>query len=435
VEKQDGLEKEFSMTGMNFITEPQRQTPIVAEVDVAVVGGGTAGILAAVAAARTGAQTLLVERYGHLGGYFACQPGGAFGQSFQDMKGNVVIQGLPWEFMERLIAAGGAVGPKDIEPPEGKKWHIGKSRPVVHYEAVKTLAFEMMEEEGVRLLLHTLTVDAIVQDHTIKGVIVENKSGRQAILAKVIVDSSGDADVAAYAGAQFEKTPKQDMYQIQRGFKVAIRNERGRPEILGPPDDTLRIHYLNAAYNHGDGSDAWDLTRAEVEIRKRALQRLKELRKRPGYETAYIFETGESPLLGVRETRRIVGEYMLTEQDVQQGQKFADTIAKSAQGLDMHNSASDDRGESAICLPCETDYYDIPYRCLLPKQIDHLLVAGRCISATHIAEAATRKVPNCMATGQAAGTAAALAVQLGVAPGKLDVALLQKTLREQGANV
>jgi hypothetical protein len=420
---------------MSFVTEPQRQTPIVAEVDVAVIGGGTAGIMAAVAAARTGAKTLVVERYAHLGGYFACQPGGAFGQSFQDMNGDPIIEGLPWEFMKRLIAAGGAVGPKEIEPPPGNEWHIGQSRPVVHYEAVKTLAFEMMEEEGVQLLLHSLTVGAIVHDQVVKGVIVENKSGRQAILAKVVVDSSGDADVAAYAGAQFEKTPSQDMYQIQRGFKVAICNERGRPEILGPQDSPLRIHYLNAAYNHGDGSDALDLTRAEVEIRKRALQRLEELRKRPGYETAYIFETGESPLLGVRETRRIVGEYMLTEQDIQQGRKFADSIAKSAQGLDMHKSASDDRGESAICLPCETDYYDIPYRCLLPVQVDNLVVAGRCISATHIAEAATRKVPNCMATGQAAGTAAALAAQSGVTPRKLEVTRLQRALREQGANV
>ena len=423
------------MTETGFITEPARQTPIAAHVDVAIVGGGTAGVIAAVAAARTGAKTLVIERYAHLGGYFACQPGGAFGQSFQDMNGNMVITGLPWEFMERLVDAGGAVGPQDIEPPKGSQWHIGKSRPVVHYEAVKTLAFQMMEEEGVQLLLHTLTVGAVVQDQRIQGVIVENKSGRQAILAKVVVDCSGDADVAAYAGAQFAKTPKQDMYQIQRGFKVAIRNERGRPEIVGPLGDPLRIHYLNAAYNHGDGSDVWDLTRAEVEIRKRALERLTELRKRPGYETAYIFETGESPLLGVRETRRIVGEYTLTEQDVRQGKKFADTIAKSAQGLDMHNSASDHRGESAICLPCETDCYDIPYRCLLPKQIDNLVVAGRCISATHIAEAATRKVPNCMATGQAAGTAAALAVQRQVAPRKLDVAQLQQTLREQGANV
>lgn len=423
------------MTEPSFITEPVRQTPVVANVDVVVVGGGTAGVMAAVAAARTGAKTLVVERYAYLGGYFACQPGGAFGQSFQDMNGDMVITGLPWEFMERLIAAGGATRPEDIEPPKGRKWHIGKSRPMVHFEAVKTLAFEMMEEEGIQLLLHTLTVGAIVEKDVLKGIIVENKSGRQAILAKTVVDSSGDADVAAYAGAPFDKTPKTDMYQIQRGFKVAVVNERGRPEIIGPPGEPLRIRYLNAAYNHGDGSDVWDLTRAEIEIRKRALKRLEEWRKQPGYETAYIFETGESPILGVRETRRVVGEYVLSEEDIQQGHKFADTIAKSAQGLDMHNSASDNRGESAVCLPCEADYYDIPYRCLVPKQIDNLLVAGRCISATHIAEAATRKVPNCMATGQAAGTAAALAARLDVAPRELDIAVLQSTLREQGANV
>lgn len=418
-----------------FITEPARTTPVVASADVVVVGSGPSGIIAAIAAARNRADTLLIERYDHVGGYFANQPGGqSVGVSFQDMTGKPIIKGIPWEFMERLIAAGGAVGPQDLkEPDSGKveghvsrehqhqKRHIGKTKPAVEYEAVKSLAFQIFGEAGVRLLLHTLVVGAIVEDGAIAGVIVENKSGRQAIRAKVVVDCTGDADVAAFAGAPFSRPRKEEVYQISRGWKVAVRDEQGQPVIVGG---------VGGSYDYGDGVDAWDLTRAEMELRRKAEDQLREMRRRPGFENAYLFGPGEAQQLGVRETRQIVGEYVLTEQDIVEGRKFPDAIAKSANPIDMHMSGGKNENRSV-----KTDYHDIPYRCLVPKEIDGLLVAGRCISATHVAEAAIRKVPVCMATGQAAGTAAALSAGMTVTPRSLDARRLIAALREQGAVV
>lgn len=416
-----------------FITEPARETPVVAHPDVVVVGGGVSGIMAALASARTGAHTLLVERYAYLGGYFAEGPGGqSVGVSFQDMNGNIIIEGLAKEFMDRLIAAGGAVGPRDLDLPtdagrpdgvsrdHGKQArHIGKTKPHVDYQSVVTLAFEMAEEDGVRLLLHTWTVGAVIENGSITGVVVENKSGRGAILAKVVIDCTGDLDVGAFAGAPFDITPKDDLYQISRGFKVAVRDEQGRPVVVGG---------AGADYDGGDGTDVWDLTQAEIDIRKAAVEQVKRMRATPGFETCAIFENGETPQLGVRETRRLHGEYILTEEDVVEGRKFPDAIARSANPIDMHMSGGRNENRSV-----KSDYHEIPYRCLLPQHPDNLLVAGRCIAATHIAEAAIRKIPVCMATGHAAGTAAALAVECGVTPRALDAGLLRETLRRQGA--
>jgi len=418
-----------------FIREPARRTPVAASVDVAIIGGGPSGIIAAIAAARNGARTLLVERADHLGGYFAAGPGGqAVGVSFQDMNGTMIIKGLPWEFMERLIASGGAVGPKDVDVSAVKKvqgnvsrehgWqarHIGKTKPRVEYEAVKTLALEMLEEAGAHLLLNSWTVGVVMDGDVLRGVIVENKSCRQAILAKVVVDCTGDADVAALAGAPFEKTPREEVYQISRAYKVAIPDDQGRPVIVGE---------VGGNWDYGDGTDAWDLTKAELSIRKQALAGLAALRKRPGFEEAAIFGTGESPHLGVRELRRIIGEYVLTEEDIVEGRKFADAVAKSANPIDMHNSGGTNENRTV-----KSDCHDIPYRSLVPRKVDGLLVAGRCISATHVAEAAIRKVPVCMATGEAAGTAAALAAKADVLPRKLDPGAVRAALRARGAVV
>ena len=427
-----------SNTASQFVTEPARQTPVAASVDVVVVGGGPSGIIAAVAAAREGAHTLIVERYDHLGGYFAAGPGGqSVGISFQDMTGKIIIGGLPWEFMERLFATGGGTAPQDVDTAAIAKaagnvsaehqWHsrhIGKTKPKVEYEAVKSLAFDMIEESGGRILLNAWTSAAIVEDGALRGIIVETKSGRQAILAKVVVDCTGDADIHALAGAPFEISPKQVMYQISRQYKVAIRDDKGRPVIIGE---------AGSDFDYGDGTDMWDLTRAEIEIRKRAHEKLARMRERDEYRDAYLFGTGESPLLGVRETRRIIGEYMLTEDDIVEARKFSDAVAKSANPIDMHKSGAPNENRSV-----KGDFHDIPYRCLVPKAIDNLLAAGRCISATHVAEAAIRKVPVCMATGQAAGVAAAIAANLGTSPRALmanDAGHVRRVLRDRGAIV
>jgi hypothetical protein len=421
------------MSAVDHVVESERQTPVIARADVIVVGSGPAGIIAAIAAARTGADTLLIERYDYVGGYFANQPGGqSVGVSFQDMNGDMIIRGIPWEFMERLISDGGAVGPQDLHEPDDEKVagnvstqhghqsrHIGKTKPMVEYEAVKSLAFRMFEEEGVRVLLHSMVAGAVVENEAVRGVFVETKSGRGAIHADVVVDCTGDADVAYFAGAPTVTPPKQEYYQISRSFAVAVRDELGRPVIVGG---------VNSDYDYGDGTDPWDLTRAELELRRKAEVKLAEMKKREGYEKAYIYGPGESQQLGVRETRQLVGMYTLTEEDIVEGAKFDDAIASSANPIDMHKSGGSNENRSV-----KTDYHDIPYRSLVPRSMNGLLVAGRCISCSHVAEAAIRKVPVCMATGHAAGTAAALCVLGEVEPRSLDYDVLTVALSGQGA--
>ena len=423
------------MAHADHIVEPERRIPVTATADVVVVGAGPAGIIAAIAAARTGADTLLVERYDYVGGYFANQPGGqSVGVSFQDMNGDTIIRGIPWEFMERLIAEGGAVGPEDLHEPDDSKTagnvshahghhsrHIGKTKPKVEYEAVKSLAFRMFEEESVRLLLHSLVAGAIMDEGAVRGIVVETKSGRLAIRAGAVVDCTGDADVAAFAGAPTTKPPKEDFYQISRAFRVAVDDEAGRPVIVGG---------VGGDFDFGDGTDPWQLTRAEIELRRTAEERLAELRRKPGFEDAYIIGPGESQQLGVRETRQIVGEYVLTEEDIVEGRKFEDAIAKSANPIDMHKSGGDNENRSV-----KTDSHDIPYRSLVPLELDGLLAAGRCISCTHVAEAAIRKVPVCMATGHAAGVAAAMSARDSVPPRALDADAVRELLRAQGGVV
>jgi hypothetical protein len=449
-------------------------------VDVLVVGGGVSGIPAAIAAARTGADTLVVEREGWLGGYFDSGWGAAVpGLAFQDTSGEQVIKGIAWEIVERLSEQGGALLPverrflRNTWPIDGpySSW-----KAIVDQELGKALAFEMTEEAGVRLLLHTWATDVIVEGDTVKGIVVENKSGRQAIMAKAIVDCTGDGDIAARAGAPFEQTSKEEVYQVSRGFRLAnVDTERVRQYILDHVDDyafvvepvdvpegyqkpimaqnykasdleisedgrVLRggpgshgsmsvgmqtgVAGVGATADGIDGTDAWELTRAEVEIRRKAVQNWRRLRAQvPGYENSWLM-TG--PLgLGVRESRRIVGGHTLTAVDMAEGRRFDDAIAQSAMTLDAHKQKSEWMGT----LPRHT--YDLPYRMLVPQGVEGLLVAGRCSSMDHDAEAGLRKIPVCMALGQAAGTAAALAAQAGVAPRALDIAALQRTLLAQ----
>lgn len=479
---------------MKYIEEAPRRTPVVREVEVLVVGGGTAGVPAAVAAARNGAKTLLIERYGFLGGFYVEGPGsGALGVVLQDTTGKQIIKGITAEMLDRMVRLGGAVPALDREVVSSTGWPpatpYGKMKPYVEYEAVRTASFEICEEAGVELLLHSWVADAIVEDGAVKGVIVVNKSGRQAILARVVIDCTGDGDVAALAGAPFDKAPRDVVYQISRDATLAgVDTDKLRarareilerePERVGTammladpvqvPDgfeapisvsfrsgapielSEDRLDYkrpagrgaggIHAGFRKGhdrltvsvdgyDGTDAFDLTRAEVEARRKLVQRAEWLRKNvPGYEDCYIQGTGESITLGVRETRQVLGDYVMTADDVIWGRKFEDAIARAAHQIDMHL-----QGGGSEIHGVKADYYEIPYRCLVPREVEDLLVAGRCISCTHEAQAALRKVPICSATGEAAGTAAALAVRAGVAPRQLDVRALQASLTAQGA--
>lgn len=388
-----------------------------------VAGGGPAGVAAATAAARNGAEVLLVERYGHLGGL---------------ATGGLVIclvetkrygYGICKEAIERLSDLKAArLNRSTGETPrlvEGASFSGEESYPF-DPEALKYVADRLVTESGANLLLHSLVVAPIVSGNNVKGLILEGKSGRQAVLAKTLVDATGDADIAAASGAPYntDRHPWGINLEFRLGnvnFKRATKWREQNPEQYESLMKKLRNEignlgwgksvYKNVAWCHGphffdvDGLNTRHLTRVEVESRKAIVDGLELLKANlPGFEDAFIMDT--APQIGVRETRRIVGEYVLTKEDALAGRKFDDAVARGIFG--------------------------IPYRCLIPKGVDGLLVAGRCISTTHEAQGVIRNIPPCLITGQAAGTAAALAAKKKVKPRKIDINILQVALKGQG---
>jgi hypothetical protein len=464
---------------MDYITEKPRQIPVAASVDVLVAGGGVSGVMAAVAAARNGAKTLLVERQGWIGGYLDSGWGaGTVGFVFNDPQGRQIMKGLCWEMLERLRKNGWAMGATErrfLRNTWPYKTEHRVFRPQIMQELGKEVAFEMAEEAGVRLLLHSFISDAIVDADRVTGIIVENKSGRQAIRAKVVVDCTGDADVAARAGVPFERTDLAKSYQISRLFTLvnvdtdAIRKEilahvgdyayvmepleapKGmehpvqamlwKVEDLEVTDDGRHLKGPKGSHSfrgvgilHGvaglgasvdgvDGTDAWQVSEAEVQIRKSVVQKWLKLRGQKEYRDSLLLPGSLD--LGVRETRRIRGEYTVTMDDIAKGRRFGDAIVQTMIALDCHHPGE----EWEELVPPSP--YDLPYRMLVPQKIENLLVAGRCSSVDHMALAAVRKIPVCMALGQAAGTAAALSAAAGVTPRKLDIQTLRRTLVAQ----
>lgn len=414
---------------MSYILEEKRKTPVRFKADVIVAGGGPAGLATALAAARNGAKTILVERYNCLGGLataglvITLPPPPAAG-----------YRGILKEILEKLSRASAA--------HQFEKCDESAGIVLFNPEMLKLVADQMIEQAGVKLLLNSLVAGAVVEDNTVTGVIVENKSGRQAISGKVVVDATGDGDVAVAAGAPY-KTEKKPLPMTLMYIIGGVDNDRVREYQRKDPKlcrvakkagfthrtfGAEREEYRGPSFRHmdniakgqvvvwsgcirADGTDVEDLTRAEVELRKRVLSEVEFLRKHvPGFENAHLAMT--APYIGVRETRRIVGEYILKEDGFRK--VFRDAVAYQAYSAEPNRT------------------YGIPYRCLLPKRVDNLLVAGRCFSATHVVQNKLREIPACMAMGQAAGTAAALSVRLGVKPKRLDVELLQETLMEQG---
>lgn len=452
--------------------------PAMQEYDVVVVGGGPAGTVASIAAAREGARVACVERYGFLGGTLtAAMVAPIMGFHASELQ---VVRGIPQEIVDRLIALGASPG--HVPDPIDFCYTITP----FDYEGLKRVYLEMAVEAGVDLWLHTVFLEASASDGRIESVRVWQKDGIKELRAAVYVDASGDADLAAAAGAPTQIGREEDQRtqpmtlmfrlggvdwerimdhvaahdgEIQhgqgvherieiewlrslpiRGFAgftslVAAARERGEWTI---PRDRLLVFegvrpgeaVVNTTRVLGRlGILGADLARAEVEGRQQAYQVVDFLRRHlPGFAAAYLLETPAQ--IGVRETRRIVGDYALTQEDILSGRKFPDAIACGAYPIDIHDPVS--ARLVAKRLP-PGEYYTIPYRTLLPQGARNLLAAGRCISATHEAFAAFRVSAIVMAIAQAAGTAAAMAAHGGVDPRALDIKELQRQLAKRNA--
>jgi hypothetical protein len=353
--------------------------------------------------------------------------------------------------------------------------NLGSNSVVFNAEVFKFMAMNLLAEAGVEILVLTTVSNVIVDNGRVRGVIVENKSGRSAVLAETIIDATGDGDIAALAGAPFEVGRKKDgktqaitlMFQVgdidyptliahvekdrSRFREVEVDTSRKQPQVMvGGFEEELALAYergelsykhdiifidgemgagasINATHLLGfDGTNALDLSRAQVAGLRQVMETMSFLQKYvPGFDRATL--KGIANRLGVRETRRIVGEYQLTQEDLEAGRRFDDRIGRNSAPLDIH-----DPGGAAQTW-VRTQAHDIPFRCLVPVEIEGLLVSGRCISATHEALASVRFQPACMVTGQAAGVAAAMAARSQTVPRRLNIAELQRRLESQGA--
>src|ERR1700736_5233688 len=441
--------------------------------DVLVVGGGNAGCAAALAAARNGTRVLLAERYGFLGGTATASMVGPW-MTFPSGEDRIV-GGIAQEIVERLVVRGGSPG--HIHDASDYVPTITPFDPEIH----KALLFEMMRESGVALLLHAWFLDALLEGDRVAGARFATVGGMREVRAGRTIDATADAYVAASAGVPTQQgdargrvQPASLMFRLSHVDLAALSvYVRQRPEQMRSslkmhertPDALSAVAGLyelwDAARERGavsvprelvsffatpyadevtvnmtrvvdvDPLDPDDLTRAEVEARAQVMQLFAFFRSDvPGFANARIAATATQ--IGVRESRRILGEYTLTADDVLHARTFEDAVARSAYPIDIHNPSGS--GTTTHRLPAGASY-EIPYRCLVPRGVDDLLVAGRCISTTHEALASTRLTPTVMTLGQAAGTAAALSLRAGVSPRALDAAILRERLVRDGVDL
>lgn len=438
--------------------------------DVAVLGGGPAGIAAAISAARNGTRTILIERYGFLGGMSTIALVYPW-MTFHSATGEQVIQGIAQEIVDRLIAL--QASPGHLRDTVGFVHTLTPYNPEVY----KTLAHDMLQQAGVDVLLHATATDVITDGNRITNVRLHHKSGTTHLEAKVFIDATGDGDIAYMAGAPWEQGNKDHKVQPMtmkfrmRGVdleKVKHYIQQHPSEFYGksliseldhlpltgvmgffsqwkaanlpiPRDGILFFTgphadevLVNVSRISGlDPTNIEDLTKAEIEGRKQVLLLETFFRDYiPGFDQASVSSVGTQ--VGVRETRRIIGHYVLNGEDVLDGRRFDDVIARSGYPIDIHNPEG--RGVTANFIR-EGGAYDIPYRSIVPLHITNLLLAGRCISTTHEAQATTRLTPSCMAIGQAAGTAAALAVLHQCDTAKVPIPALQGRLIEGKAEL
>jgi ribulose 1,5-bisphosphate synthetase/thiazole synthase len=491
-----------------FIREPERRIPVFKRVGVLVCGSGSGGLPAAVCAARNGADVMLIERQSFLGGESTVAYQNWFGGPTD------ILTGFAEEYAKKLDERGAA----SLMEQYKKQTAVTGIKPLTYHMAIepdewKSLALEVLEEAGVKILTNTSAVDAIVEGNAVKGVIIENKTGRQAIMADVVIDATGDADIAARAGAPIDKLHKGGyLIAMIPGFRLGGLNytkiaeyARQHPEDFRPgggvppgdfdgentasiqgiagwyslieegkkkgefpvdlPSINLQMNpthikrgmtYIVGSHLSAFKKDGprfpWiadDVTRVEFEARMRAKKLVSFLQKRvPGFESCYLLDVSTS--VGPQDSRRIIGEYVLTRKDEYEGRVDADTIAlltitwpdvpyTEDSGWGMHPPVEDmdEDWRAPLNGPRFQTTFGVPYRCLIPKGFDGILVAGQTISMTYMAHepGPCRGMIPCMHWGQAAGTAAAIASKQGISPRKVNAALLRKTLESQGVNL
>lgn len=453
---------------------PPRQALHAGSTQVLVIGGGPAGIGAALGASNAGAQVILVERYGFLGGNATAalvMPLMSFHNEVKQAvtgdsarllppdhgEGEPVVGGALWVLLEQLVRAQAAIRPS---------LETGYTVPF-DAELFKLVAYDLLEQHEVRTLLHAFASGVVAMPDRARAVF-ETKSGPVVIDADVIVDCTGDGDIAASAGASYDIGRPEDgwtqpmtlMFRMVRfnheefaayarahpdqwkgvhGLWDLVREATDAGELDLPREDVLFF----ATPNTGEvavnstrvtevlGTSVWDLTRAEFAAHRQMAQISRFLRSRvPGFADSYVVQSGVQ--VGVRETRRIHGEYQLTGEDVLKARKFDDVVARGAYPVDIHNPSG--RGTTLRRLP-RGQSYDIPLRCLFPQDVDRVLVAGRCISGDHVAHSSYRVMPISVATGQAAGVCAALAAVQGKRPRDVPADAVQAELHSQGASL
>ena len=446
--------------------EPTRLIPILAECEVLVVGGGPSGISAALAARRAGADTILLEKFGCFGGVITTVGMETIG--WYRYEGTVESQGGIGIEMEKIAAKmGGTI-----------KWPYNDSQ-CLDADFFKIVADHLLTEAGVRPILHCLAVEVIIEENRIVGIITESKSGRLAIRAKRVIDCTGDADIAHLSGCSYRKTAKDEMMGVTTVFSCSNVNKdrflqyteenpttyadwggqwtqgtSGKENDLRSPYLEKEFHKakelgiisntsslggswssltdageatnLNLVYMKGyDCTDVQDLTRAEMEGRRETMNAIVALKNVvPGFEKAKLRNFGMT--LGCRDSRKIIGRYNLNENDVQNQAKFNDSIGIFPEFIDGYN---------LIILPTTGRFFEVPYGCLVPLEVDNLLVAGRCVAGDKISHAAMRNMAACTVTGQGAGVAAAISLQHGMTTSQVDIELVQKELIRQGVRV
>ena len=403
------------MSQIHMLTEAARQTPVIDRVDVLIAGGGPAGIAAALASARTGARTMLVERYGYLGGMIT-------GANVVAVLGcgdgrTAKVRGITLEICRRLEKLGAVTATHDCGDYS------------VDAEMLKWQAAEMLLGAGVTLRLHTLACEPIIEDERVAGVLMESKSGRQAVRAAVVVDATADADLAWRTGCRCDNAT----HEVTLVLSVVGVDKQRAEEFKGrSPQEYQTVVDEATRLNGGvmlgrtrllkgvDVTDTVALTQAEIQLRRECFDALTYLKAHmPGYQDTRVGLT--CPQLGVRLSRRVCGEYVLTDDDLKSSRHFEDGIARMGVYFPDWGPTYAIRGLD----------YDLPYRCLVPETADGLLVVGRCVSADYVTANTLRLIAPCLATGQAGGVAAAIAAHDACSPRNVRVSTLRTVLRSQ----